>query len=191
MNKEMAKKIYKDSNILTPTYTLVTKDNYEKALNYIFHNYLYPLVLKPNIGIDSNKVININSYLELKNTLPDTLDKYGKMIVEEFIRGHDVNCTVIDKARGTNIYALIPQGSSNRLESENKRIEEISKLAHNSLGLRHYSSSDFRITPKGKIYILKTNSQPVFHEDSLVNQSLKATGWQSRDFVDHVLSLVI
>ena len=109
--------------------------------------------------------------------------------MEEFIRGHEVTCVVIEGGKGEELYTLLPQvvGDHN-LRSEDKReVERLSREAHDLLGLRHYSSSDFVITPKGKIYILETNALPKFHEDSTLLRSLKMTGWHSKDFVNHVL----
>jgi D-alanine-D-alanine ligase len=74
---------------------------------------------------------------------------------------------------------------------EHKGIEEMAKSAHRALGMRHYSRSDFIITPKGKIYILETNSLPGFTAESLLPKSLHAVGFHPRDFVDHVLRLAM
>ena len=110
-------------------------------------------------------------------------------MVEEFIKGKDTTCTVVEGFRGERIYALLPTGCLS--VENNKRVEEMTKKAHEILGLRHYSSSNFIITPQNKIYILETDSLPVFHDGSHIHNSLKSIGWRPREFVDHVLDLVV
>ena len=130
-----------------------------------------------------------HTFQELKDGVKKTFSHSPRILVEEYIRGTPSSCTVIEKAKGERLYTLLPSG---RHASElNRIVEEMARRAHVALGQRHYSSSDFIITPKGKIYILETNSVPVLHEDSLLHHSLRATGWRPKDFADHCLKLVL
>lgn len=194
MNKDMAKNLYRRHSLLTPAHEIITEKNFnDDKLITIFRTYLYPVIVKPSDGIHSLGVQLVNSFQELKQATKETLDYSPKVLVEEFVKGIDVSCTVIEKAKGEDVYALLPSSKSkSKLKvEENKQIEEMAKRAHEVLGLSHYSASDFIITPKGRIYILETNSLPVFHKGSLMHDSLEATGWRSRDFVDHVLKQVM
>lgn len=194
MNKEMAKNLYRRHSFPTPEHELITAENLnEDRLINIFRNYLPPVVVKPANASGSLGVSLARTFHELKRAIQETFVHSPRVLVEEFINGNEVSCTVIEGAKGEKIYALIPSSKSEFKLSvaENKHIEEMAKQAHEALGLSHYSSSDFIVTPKRKIYILETNSLPALHKDSLVHQSLHATGWRPRDFVDHVLKLVI
>lgn len=202
MNKDMAKHLYQKSSLLTSAYELIVENNLnEDRLINIFRNYLHPVIVKPANASGSLGVSLAHTFNELKQKITETFVHSPRVLVEEFIKGDEVSCTVIEGARGESIYALLPSSKSQsklkveenlpRLGEAGKQIEEMAKQAHKALGLSHYSSSDFIVTPKRKIYILETNSLPVFHKDSLTHHSLHNTGWRSRDFVDHVIKLAM
>ena len=191
MNKEMAKRFYQDNSLPTPSSELFTEDRLdEDKLIHVFRNYLHPVIVKPANKGQSLGVRLAHTFSDLKEAIKETFKHSPRVLVEEYVKGYDVTCTVIDEAKGEKIYALIPISDTKLNTEENKQIEAMAKLAHQVLGLRHYSSSDFIITPKRKIYILETNSLPPLHKDSHVHSSLKATGWHPRDFVEHILKLV-
>ncbi|MDP3875076.1 MAG: hypothetical protein Q8Q22_00960 [bacterium] len=202
INKDMARRLYRKNSLLTPAHELITEDNLnEDRLIDISRNYLYPVIVRPARrssdeqanASESLGVSLVHTFHELKQTIKEAFTHSPRVLVEEFIKGNEVSCAVIEGARGERIYALLPSSKSKfKLKvEENKEIEGMARRAHEVLGLSHYSSSDFIITPKRKIYILETNSLPVFHEDSLMHHSLHATGWRPRDFVDHVIKLTM
>ncbi|MDO8569504.1 MAG: hypothetical protein Q7R89_01855 [bacterium] len=191
MNKDMAKRLYQKHSLLTPVHELITEDNLNTdRLIHIFRSYLPPIIIKPTSR--SGDMFLAHTFDELKQSIKKAFIQSPRVLVEEFIKGNEINCTVIEDARGENIYALLPVSPKHQLDGvSNKEVEDMAKRAHEVLGLSHYSSSDFIITPKKKIYILGTNSLPVLHQDSLTHHSLRATGWRPRDFVDHVLKLAM
>jgi len=188
INKDMAKKIFIEHSILVPKHeVLVESDFSDEKLIYIFQNYLHPVIIKPSRGSGGIGVTLAKSFNELKEKVKNIFKHSPKAIVEEYIKGKDATCAVVENARGEKMYALIPDGDLSA--AHKKEVERLTKLSHQILGLRHYSSSDFVVTPKGKIYLIETNAQPKFHPESSLHQSLHAVGWHPRDFVDHVLSL--
>ena len=198
MNKEMAKRLYQKRSLPTPAHELVTEENFnEDQLIAISRNYLYPLIVKPTNASGSLGVSLAHTFHELKRAIKETFIHSPRVLVEEFVRGDEASCSVIEEVNGERIYALPPTypNSTKRVghlsAEEAKSIEDMAKRAHEALGLRHYSDSDFIITPKGKIYILETNSLPMLHEGSPMYQSLSETGWHHRDFVDHILKLTM
>ncbi|MEX2013681.1 MAG: ATP-grasp domain-containing protein [Parcubacteria group bacterium] len=192
MNKDMAKRLYREHSLLTPAHELITAENLnDDRLIAIFRNYLHPVIIKPTNASGSLGVSLARTFHELKQKISAAFSHSPRVLVEEFIKGDEVSCTVIEGAKGERIYALLPSSKSKLKVEENKQIEGMAKRAHEILGLSHYSGSDFIITPKRKIYILETNSLPALHEDSLTHHSLHATGWRSSDFVNHVLKLAV
>lgn len=190
LNKDLTKGLYRRHGLLTPAHELVSEESFtDKKIVEIFRNYLHPVIVKPVDGSHSLGIRMAYTFSELKEAIKETLNLSKKALVEEFINGAAVSSAVIDNARGEKLYALVPTGS--RTQEENEKITEMSKLAHEILGLRHYSSSDFIITPRGKIYILETNSLPVLHEESPMHESLKATGWQPQNFAEHCINLAL
>ncbi len=61
---------------------------------------------------------------------------------------------------------------------------------HDALGLRHYSRSDFIVSPRG-IYYLETNTLPGLTAESLLPKSLKAVGVEYPDFLTHLIGLAL
>lgn len=215
MDKDMAKRLYRQYSLLTPEHELVTEDTVTEAqLISIFRNYLHPVIIKPASGSSSLGIRLAHTFKELKEAIKHALKDSRRIIVEEFIHGKEGACGVVENARGERLYALLPieirmkdkkffdfdskySGETEEIcpgnftPSEQESISSMAKRAHEILGLRHYSRSDFIITPKGKIYILETNSLPGFTSESLLPKSLHAVGFHPRDFVDHVIKLVV
>ena len=73
---------------------------------------------------------------------------------------------------------------------EKIEIEKAASLIHEALGLRHYSRSDFIITPSG-VYILETNTLPGLTAESLLPKSLVAIGAKFPQFLDHIITLAL
>ena len=194
MNKDMAKCLYQKHSLLTPAHELITeKDLNEDQLIDIFRNYLPPVVVKSARASGSLSVSLAHTFNELKQSIKEAFTRSPRVLVEEFVKGDKISCAVIEGVKGERTYAL-PPSSESKLKltvEENKEIEGMAKRAHEALGLSHYSSSDFIITPRKKIYILETNSLPALHQDSLTRQSLHAIDWRPRDFVSHVLRLAM
>jgi D-alanine-D-alanine ligase len=189
-NKDQTKEQYKLHNLLTPKHELITEDNFnDDTLINIFRNYLSPVVVKPASSGSSVGMHLARSFEELKLAIKEAFSHSPKVLVEEFIKGKEATCIVLENARGEKYYAFVPtEGLST---AENKLVEEVSKHAHEALGLRHYSSSDFVVTPKSKVYILETDSQPAFHPDSPLYKSLETTGWKPHEFVEHLINLAV
>ena len=215
-DKHFSKDIYKRYSLLTPQHEMITKDDFsQKRLLEIFRNYVPPVVIKPAASGSSLGVELAHSFLELEKKVLEALESFGRVLVEELIRGKEATCAVVDEGRGERFHALLPveikkpKGShilsydikyaceadgtcpGSFSEFEARQIEEAARVAHEALGLRHYSRSDFIVTPSNKIYILETNSLPGFTEESILPKSLQATGWKPHEFVDHVLKLTI
>jgi len=70
-----------------------------------------------------------------------------------------------------------------------KQLEELAVRAHQVLGLRHYSRSDFIVTPSSRIYFLEINTQPGLTEHSLIPKALHAAGSSLKEFLGHILEL--
>ena len=189
-NKDLAKSLYQRHELLTPDYTVVNQDNFnDEFVVKIFRTHLHPVIVKPSNGVGALGVRIAHTFQELKEAIKKTFDHSPKVLVEEYIRGKVSTCTVVEKARGESLYTLLPSGRHHT--DINKKIEEMAKQAHQILGQRHYSSSDFIISPRGRVYILETNSLPIIHEDSHHHNSLLSTGWQPHEFADHCLKLAL
>lgn len=215
MNKDLAKRVYNHHTLPTPNHeVLVDGEVTDDQLIYIFRNYLHPVIVKPASSGSSLGVRMAHSFHELKEAIKHAFEHSPKVLVEEFIQGKEATCGVVEDMRGEKIYALLPveirksdkhlfdygskySGETEELcpgnfsKAESKLIQELARRAHESLGLEHYSRSDFRVTPRGRVYILETNSLPGLTENSLFPKSLEATGIKNHEFADHCINLAL
>ena len=81
---------------------------------------------------------------------------------------------------------IIPATFSDELKKE---IENLAIKIHKEMGLKHYSRSDFIITPRRGIYALEVNTLPGLTEQSLIPKALSAVGSNLHSFIDHVIGL--
>jgi D-alanine-D-alanine ligase len=226
MNKVLAKEFFAKAGMKTPASRVikykdlavgggkekemvVRKDAYE-----IFHSIAPPWIVKPISGGSSVGTHIVKTYPELIQTLLVLAETNAEILLEEFIRGKEATCGVIDSFRGQETYSLLPveirpashhgffnyeakyDGETKEIvpgnfsRGESAEIQRLAALAHRSLGLRHYSRSDFIVTPRG-IYILEANTLPGLTENSLLPKSLYAVGSSLPEFLDHIVTLAL
>jgi len=217
MNKILSKKVFKDYGIKTPQYIRVTQEEFSPNLvREIYTGFSQPSVVKP-AGLGSSVGVSIiKSLADIAPALELAFTFSPVVIIEEFIKGREATCGVIDEYRGERHHALMPTeiidktGSdlwgyeskySNDLHEivcpgnfsreEKQAIQEMAIQAHRALGLKHYSRSDFIVHPRRGIYILETNTLPGLTEASLFPQAIKAGGSNMPEFLDHILGLAL
>ena len=216
MNKVLSKKAYKNSKLKTPLHAVISKkDNLNVEVVKLFKSFPMPAVVKPVSGGSSVGTAIAKTLSDLETAVADALKYCDQALIEEFISGKEATCGVVDNFRNESIYSLIPveirkpsdstffdykakySGKSQEIcpgnftAEEKKVIQEMAKEAHNALGLRHYSRSDFIINPRRGIYILETNTLPGLTSESLLPKSLQAVGCSLPDFLDHLIGLVL
>ncbi len=211
MNKMLAKQEFKKGGIKVPIDIVLKRGDYNVA--EIFRTFPIPAIVKPISAGSSVGIGLARTALELQQAIENAFEVSDKVLVEEFIGGREATCGVIDDFRGESIYTLLPveirpksvnnffdyeakySGESEEIcpgnftEEEKGQIQELARQAHQLLGLRHYSRSDFIISPRRGIYLLETNSLSGLTANSLLPVSLKAIGCDLSDFLDHLIQL--
>ena len=215
MNKVLSKELYKRHNIKTPQYTsLKIGDSVKTKAVEVFKNFLMPVIVKPASSGSSFGITLASSIPEIIEAIYDAFEYGDIVIIEEYIKGKEATCGVVEGLRGESLYPLVPveirhkkkffdynsKYSDDETEEicpgifspeEKKMIEKYAKEAHKALGLSHYSRSDFIVSPRRGIFILETNTLPGLTEKSLFPKSLEAVGVSMKDFVHHLLHLAI
>jgi len=215
MNKALAKYYFKQAGIKTPECAIIKEnDSIENSVRRIFKKFSGPYVIKPISSGSSIGVYIAKDFGSLLTAVQKELECSETVLVEEYISGREVTCGVVDGTRQGNPYALhpveiiFPEESeffdyrakyngetleicpANLFPNTTKRIQDLATRAHNALGLRHYSRSDFILSKRG-LYILETNSLPGLTEKSLLPKALKNTGLEFPEFLDYVLTLAL
>lgn len=217
MNKMLSKKAFIEAEILTPESLFVeVGDDLEADAKEILKTFSLPAVVKPNAAGSSVGVSIARDFDSLLAALKIASETSKHILVEQFIEGREATCGVIEKFRGEDIYTLLPveiiprkdqtffdyeakysdsKGAQevcpgNFKKEVTETIQNMAMAAHQALGLRHYSRSDFIVTPK-EIYILETNSLPGLTPQSLLPKSLAAVGATFPTFLDHLVGLAL
>ena len=216
MNKVLAKDIFVKAGLKTPIYKVAKKnDDLENLSHMIFQTFPMPAIVKPN---GSGSSVGVSLVKVLKDIMPAikrALKYSDVVIIEEYIKGKEATCGVVEKFRNKPIYPLLPveiihpkefeffgyeakySGESSEIcpgnfsDNEKKIIQSMAVKAHEVLGLRHYSRSDFIVSPKRGIYILEVNTLPGLTKESLFPKSLEAIGCSLKNFLDHVITLAL
>lgn len=215
MNKCLTKEILKKHGVkMADSVTLSVSPDLEKEIATVFRSFPQPSVIKPANSGSSVGVTLAKNFDEFRHGIKEAFKHSKKVLVEEFIKGKEATVGVIDRLRGKEQYSLPPveiipaasctffdytakyggeseercPGSFSRRETE--ELQRLAENAHNSLGLRHYSRSDFIVAPDG-IYFLETNTLPGLTNESLLPKSLAAVGVTMPEFVEHITQLAL
>lgn len=186
------------------------KDNLPGAVMAITELFGPRYIIKPIASGSSVGAMFAESPIMLEQALRTALEVYEQVIVEEFIEGKEATCGVVENFRDQGLYALPPveirrqtpvwdyeakyDGSVEELcpghftREEKDEIERLSLLAHQTLGLSHYSRSDFIVAQDG-IYFLEVNTLPGLTPTSLLPKALDAVGCAYGDFIEHLIRL--
>lgn len=215
MNKALAKKeLEKHGVVVARSKVLKVSPDLEREVLEIFRTFPQPSVVKPVSSGSSVGVTIARSFKELWNGIKRAFQHSPQVMVEEYIVGKEATCGIVDRLRGEDRYGLLPveiipaktcsffdyeakygggstescPGSFSRGESD--ELKRLARLVHEELGLRHYSRSDFIVSPRG-IYFLEANTLPGLTNESLLPKSLAAMGVAMPEFVDHILDVAL
>lgn len=215
MNKDLAKKYFEFYGIQTPkSKTIKQGEDVLEIAQSIFKKMYAPYIIKPVSDGSSLGVKVVRGFEDLVSTVNETLEKNKAVLVEEYIKGREVTCGVVDGLDSNDSFALplleiiTPDddeilshdarhgGRATKVSPANierERTEIIQRMAveaHKQIGLRHYSTADLIVSPRG-IYLLELNSQPGLSEDSSMANILKAGGFELSEFFDYLIELAL
>lgn len=205
MDKVASRIIFKKKGIKVPKYFLLKKGEKNNYLKKIRSKKIkFPIVIKPvNEGSSLGVYICKNS-LELNKNLKKLKKIYHNIIVEEYIPGKEIQAAVMGR-KALGAIELVPKRKfydykakySSAAKTKHlmpaqiskKKYNEVlslAKKAHNSLGCRGITRSDFRFY-KNKFYLLETNTQPGMTKLSLVPEIAKYCGISFENLVDWIV----
>jgi len=205
MDKLTSKRIFKDAKISSPEYQVI------KSLEDFKSSKIgYPCVVKPN---NEGSSVGVYVFNEPKKSDEDIivtlLKKYNFLILEKYIPGREIQVAVMgSKALGgieivptRSFYDYEAKYSANAKtqhiipvkinEGDYKKILDIALQAHNILGCRGVTRSDFRYNESdkvNKIYILEVNTQPGMTSLSLVPEIANYYGISFNELVKWIIN---
>ncbi|MDP3661271.1 MAG: D-alanine--D-alanine ligase [bacterium] len=216
MQKAFAKSALEKQGVRTPVWRVLhIGDAAGDSAVALHRSFPQPSVIKP-AGLGSSVGVSIvRTIPEIADALARAFAVSGIVLVEEYIDGKEATVGMIDGFRGQELYALLPieivpaKGSSffdydakyggqsqeicpgRFTKEESTELQNVAAHVHRTLGLRHYSRSDFIIHPRRGIYFLEVNTLPGLTPESLLPKSLTAVGSSLSEFLAHVLDLAV
>lgn len=216
MQKHLAKEHFKKAQIKTPYHVHLKKADEDMMVHVrtVFNTMPPPWFVKPANAGSSVGAMHARTMEGLVPALEIAFGVSDEVLVEELIEGREATVGVVEDFRGYKTYALpvieivppkerdffdyISKYDGNTQEicpgrfsrPEILELQDFAIRAHNALGLRHYSRTDFIVSKKG-IYVLETNTLPGLTEESLLPKSVQAIGATFPQFLDHILTLAL
>lgn len=174
-----------------------------------------PWIVKPVSGGSSMGIHVCHSFKDLENAFLLSTSMDMDIIAEEMIEGKEATVSVIENFRGKDLYTpppieirlkdgrkcfdyeskysgdmhLVCPGRFSRAEI--LELERFARLIHKDMNLRHYSRSDFIVSPKRGIYVLEVNTLPGLTRHSLLPRSIDDVGSSMSEFVNHIINLAL
>ena len=215
MHKVLAKEKAREAGLLTPKYAYVENSSDIPAIaREVNRTFLQPVIVKPVKWGSSVGISIVHGYAPLEAAVRALMDEGAQgVLIEEGIKGTEATAGVVEGLRGEELYGLPPveilppgkdffsydakySGASKEIcpgrfsKSVTDELITQARTMHNALGLRHYSRSDFIVSPKG-IYYLETNTLPGLTSQSLLPKSLASVGVTLPEFFTHLADLAL
>ncbi len=209
LHKASAKQIYKNAGINTAEWHfLAVRPSREWKPNFDF-----PIFMKSNTGGSSINLTKVNSLDQMHKELETFFALGHQVLLEPNIEGVEVSCGVLEvngvlqamppvmiKPKEGTYFDFEMKYSENGAEEicpapiEKKlytQVQELAVKAHNALGLKNYSRTDFIISTKGDIFCLETNTIPGMTKASLLPKEAAAMGYSFSELLEILLQNAI
>ena len=190
MDKDLTKRLVADK-VVTPRWMRV--DLTEDQLDGLVEEVSLPAVIKP---VDSGSSIGVfiaNDKAELRHALEESLKLGGRVVIEQYIKGREIQVAVLNGKPLPSIEITPKEGF---YDYENKyqpgaalevcpapipaeweeRIGKAAVAVFETVGLSVYARADFIVTEDGTPYFLEINTLPGMTPTSLVPQEAAAVG---------------
>lgn len=200
MDKNMTKKILRDSNLPTAPWTVVR--NIEDIDYEEIEKIGYPVFIKPNSGGSSVATFLIKSKEEVFNAVQKGLEVDDCVMIEKYIKGGEYTSFILNGEVFPTIsitanseffdfeskYSL--NGATEEvvyLEKElQEKVNEISKGCWEAFNCKAYVRVDVIISD-GVPYVLELNTLPGMTQTSLIPRSAKANGIGFSELINKII----
>jgi len=171
----------------------------------------YPMFVKPSRCGSSVGISKVNNRDELRAAIRLALAHDDKVVFEEFIQGHEVECAVLgnaphliasevgeigatadfydydDKYKNGTSRTFIPASVDKEIRD---RIREIAKKAYTAMDCRGLSRVDFFVQKDtNRILINEINTLPGFTTISMYPKLMQSEGFTYSELVDNIIQL--
>ncbi|MBQ4040743.1 MAG: D-alanine--D-alanine ligase [Oscillospiraceae bacterium] len=199
MNKEVAKKLFAQSGILTPKGITVNKYDAEYA------NVGFPCVVKPRSGGSSVGTSVVDCEADYASALELGFKYEDNLIVEQYVKGRECDVGVIC-GKALPVIEICPKNGwfdyTNKYQSgmtdeycpadipeeTAKLLQEAAVKVFDALLLEVYSRMDFIVDEEGKAWCLEANTLPGLTPASLMPKEAAAAGIPYDEFCELIVT---
>jgi D-alanine-D-alanine ligase len=191
MHKVMSKMRAREAGLLTPDFYHVERlEDAARVVAEVHRKFIPPVVVKPVSWGSSVGVSIVGGHLHILKAVQDLFEQGALgVLIEERIRGREATAGIVEGLRDQVIYQL-PVTAQGLTRVEVEELKRDAKIMHRALGLRHYSESEFIVSPRG-VYYLETNSLPSLGVGASMASALASVGVQAPDFFAHLANLAL
>ena len=190
MDKDLTKRLV-SGLVTTPRWRTVTVT--EENRGQLVRETALPVVVKPIASGSSIGVYIAEDRRELEEALEASMALGGRTVLEEYIRGREIQVAVLGD-RALPSIEIIPKEGFYDYENKyqpgaalevcpaqipeewEKRVGEAALAVFQAIGLSVYARADFIVTEDGTPYFLEINTLPGMTPTSLVPQEAAAVG---------------
>ena len=201
MDKHAAKKIFVREGILTPKTWLLRRGEI-----FSFDDLPLPAVAKPNSGGSSIGISIARTRDELKKAIEVAFQQEDCILVEEFIKGRELSCGVLD-GKALPVIEIIPKEGfydyKNKYQagaaleitpapislSATEKVQRLSEQVFKALKLSVYARIDFLLTEDERPYCLEANTLPGMTPTSLLPQEAAVLGIDYTTLCERIVAL--
>lgn len=202
MDKGLTRQIFLQSGIAAPRGGSLYKNAADHSLSSL--GLELPAVVKPCSGGSSIGVYIVNTEAEYNDALKKSFCYEDEVIVEEYIRGREFACGIID-GKALPPIEIIPRtgffdyankyqdGATQEVcpadipEETASRMMELTEKAFRALKLNVYSRADFLLDEKGNLYCLEMNTLPGMTSASLLPKEAAVAGIEYGDLCELII----
>lgn len=205
LHKDAAKALFRTVGLRTANGVFISHILTQEDIESI-EKMPYPLFIKSNTGGSSLHLYRAQNQAELVHAVEKLVAIGQEALIEEFIEGQELTCGVLGNKALPPIL-IVPKGDffdfANKYGGVNganeicpapissqltKKIQDAALKAHNILGLKDYSRTDFIVTKDEQIYILETNTLPGMTDTSLIPKEAKAIGMEFYELLIYLIN---
>ena len=216
IHKVISKMRAKEAGLLVPNFRYAERaEDAVRVAQDAIRSFHQPVVVKPVSWGSSVGISIVGGYAPVLSAVQRLFAEGAPgVMIEELIRGREATAGIVEKLRSEMFYALpiveiIPPaddfysfdakysgatrhvcpGNFSRVVTE--ELQRVARLMHKMLQQRHYSRSDFIVSPRGEVYYLETNSLPGLTSESNVPIAHTAIGVSFPEFLTHLVNLAL
>ena len=188
------------------------KISLEEAINLVNENLIFPLFIKPSRSGSSVGVNKAENNEDLKNAILEAFKYDSKVLIEQGIKGKEVECAVLGNSRigveasrvgeilsaedfytfdakyeNQNSKTVIPASITDEQQEE---IRKLAKKAFKAIDGNGLSRVDFFVEDgTGKVYLNEINTMPGFTNISMYPKLMEDFGYSYSSLLDRLIEI--